>query len=411
MTPGQPDLHRSSRPVVSRPEAPVVTEIDFDRLRRGRLERLQAAMRRHGMAVALLYNFANIRYATGTDLMAVWTGSTLERYAVVPAEGTPVICEFRTGEHSAEKGIATVRTALSWQWAGSRAEDIAREWAAQIRDLMGELGVAGEPVAVDKLDATGFLALADAGLEVRDAWPACADARRVKTPEEVALFRINGAVGDAMLHEFEAAIRPGVRELDLLAVLSSALLRHHGESLFTRLVASGPNTNPWLQEATNRELQPGDLVGVDTDANGYEGYVIDVSRTFLCGDRATPAQKEAYRVAWDCVNGMIELARPGISFERFAREAPELPDAYKRLRYCSMAHPAGLEDESPGIPYLYEPGARAPDLELEENTVMCFECYAGKEGAGFGVKLEDQVLITRQGCERLCLFPYDEKLL
>ena len=76
-----------------------------------------------------------------------------------------------------------------------------------------------------------------------------------------------------------------------------------------------------------------------------------------------------------------------------------------------MAHPAGLEDESPGIPYLYEPGARAPDLELEENTVMCFECYAGKEGAGFGVKLEDQVLITREGCERRCLFPYDEKLL
>ena len=122
MTPGQPDLQRSARPVVSRPEVPVVTEIDFDRLRRGRLERLQAAMKRHGIAVALLYNFANIRYATGTDLMAVWTGSTLERYAVVPAEGTPVICEFRTGEHSAEKGIATVRTALSWQWAGSRAE-------------------------------------------------------------------------------------------------------------------------------------------------------------------------------------------------------------------------------------------------------------------------------------------------
>ena len=411
MIPGHPDRIRSPRPALSLSEVPAADRIDFDRLRRGRLERLQTSMKRHGMAVALLYNFANIRYATGTDLMAVWTGSTLERYALVPAEGTPVLCEFRTGEHTAEKGIATVRSALSWQWGGAKAEDIAREWAAQIRDIMRGLGVAGEALAVDKLDATGFLALAEAGLRVRDAWPACAEARRVKTPEEVALFRINGAIGDAMLREFEAAIRPGVREIDLLATLSRALLERQGEYLFTRLVASGSNTNPWLQEATAREVQSGDLVGVDTDANGYEGYVIDVSRTFLCGDRATSAQKEAYRVAWDCVNGMIEMARPGISFERFSREAPELPDAYKPLRYCSMAHPAGLEDESPGIPYLYEPGATAPELELEENTVMCFECYAGKEGEDFGVKLEDQVLITGDGCERLCLFPYDEKLL
>src|SRR4029077_16915286 len=128
--------------------------------------------------------------------------------------------------------------------------------------------------------------------------------------------------------EFEGAIRPGIREYELLAVLSDALIRHHGEALFTRLVSSGTNTNPWLTEATDRVVMPGDLVGVDTDANGYEGYVIDISRTFLCGDTPSPEKKEASRVAYDCVNGMLDLVRPGMSFAEFAAKAPRLPAAY-----------------------------------------------------------------------------------
>jgi Xaa-Pro aminopeptidase len=197
-------------------------------------------------------------------------------------------------------------------------------------------------------------------------------------------------------------------------VLSDALLRHHGEFVFTRLVASGTNTNPWLTEAHDKLVMPGDLVGVDTDANGYEGYVIDVSRTFLCGDTASAEQKEAYRVAYDCVTGMAELLRPGMSFQAFADKAPRLPDAYRARRYPGMVHQAGLEDEGPGIPYPDDdrgPRRIMPDREIKENMVLCLECYAGKEGAPFGVKLEDQVLVTRDGAELLCTYPFDAKLL
>jgi Xaa-Pro aminopeptidase len=279
---------------------------------------------------------------------------------------------------------------------------------------MRELGVEGERLAVDKLDAYGFLALQAEGIALTDPSPATVDAREVKTPEEVALFEINGGIGDAMLAEFEAAIRPGIREYELLAVLSDALLRRHGEFLFTRLVASGTNTNPWMSEAHDKLVMPGDLVGIDTDANGYEGYVIDVSRTFLCGDRPTAGQREAYRVAHDCVTGMLELARPGITFADFAEKAPRLPEAYRALRYPTMVHQAGLEDEGPGIPYPDDdrgPRRIMPERELKENMVLCLECYAGKEGAPFGVKLEDQVLVTADGAELLCTYPYDAKLL
>ena len=114
----------------------------------------------------------------------------------------------------------------------------------------------------DKLDGFGFLALQAEGIALTDSGPATVDAREVKTLEEVQLMIINGGIGDAILADFEAAIRPGIREYELSAELGHALLRRHGEFLFTRLVASGTNTNPWMSEAHDKIVMPGDLVGV-----------------------------------------------------------------------------------------------------------------------------------------------------
>jgi Xaa-Pro aminopeptidase len=401
-------------PAVDRLAAPTLDEIDLAALRAGRLARLQTMLKRHDFPVALLYSTANIRYATGVDVMAVWTAGTFARYCLVPAEGAPVLFEYKGSMHVSQKILGDVRPAYTWQYGGVAARDKAREWARSIRATLRELGLERERLAVDKLDTVGFLALQEEGIAIVDVGPATVDAREVKTPEEVALFALNGTIGDAMLAEFEAAIRPGIREYELLAVLSDALLRRQGEGLFTRLVASGTNTNPWLTEAQDKAVMAGDLVGVDTDAHGREGYVIDVSRTFLCGDAPSPGQKEAYRVAYDCVAGMLDLVRPGLTFEEFARRAPRLPQAYAAQRYPTMIHQAGLEDEGPGIPYPDDdrgPRRIMPKRDFKENMVLCLECYAGKVGAPFGVKLEDQVLVTRDGARRICTYPYETKLL
>jgi Xaa-Pro aminopeptidase len=389
-------------------------EIDFPRLRSGRLARLQAAMRTHELPVCLLFNPANIRYATGTDVMGVWTAGTFARYCVVPAEGAPILFEYKGSIHVSRKFVDDVRPAYFWQFGGLQSWEKVRQWAREIREVLRELELEGEPLAVDKLDTLGFLALQEEGTVVVDSGRATVDAREVKTPEEIELFRVNGRIGDEMLGEFEAAIQPGIREYELLAVLGNALLRRHGEFLFTRLVASGTNTNPWMSEAHERVVEEGDLVGVDTDANGYEGYVIDVSRTFLCGDSPQPGQQEAYRAAYECVTGMTELVRPGLTFAEFAAQAPRLPEKYREQRYPTMVHQAGLEDEGPGIPYPDDdrgPRRIMPERELKENMVLCLECYAGEVGAPFGVKLEDQVVVTADGCLPICRYPYDAKLL
>ena len=402
------------RPRVSTLRVPNLSEIDFGALRAGRLARLQTMMKRYDLPVCLFYGTANIRYATGVDVMGVWTAGTFARYCVVPAEGAPVLFEYKGSVHVAQKLVQDVRPAFTWQYGGRRVgPQGARVGPVLARRAAGD-GPGRERLAVDRLDTIGFLALQAEGFQIVDASPATVDAREVKTAEEIQLMAVNGGIGDAMLAEFEAAIRPGIREYELLAVLSDSLLRRHGEFLFTRLVASGTNTNPWLTEAHDKIVQPGDLVGVDTDANGYEGYVIDVSRTFLCGDDPAPGQKEAYRVAYDCVTGMVELVRPGMTFAEFAAQAPRLPEAYRAMRYPGMVHQAGLEDEGPGIPYVDDdrgPRRILPQRELKENMVLNLECYAGKVGAPYGVKLEDQVVVTSSGCELLCTYPYDAKLL
>ncbi len=413
MTPvGAPSVNRPHNPHVQRLRVPNLNEIDMHSLRANRLARLREKMQEYDIPIGLFFNPANIRYATGTDIMGVWTATTLARDRLVAAGKDPVLFEYKTSMHVSQKLVRDVRPAISWQYGGTQGYDRARRWAESVKSVMTELGCAGAPLAVDKLDGFGFQALSDLGIRITDPSPATVDAREVKTPEEVQLMILNCAIADTMFADFEAAIHPGVREYELLAVLSDTLLRNHGEFIFTRLVASGTNTNPWMSEAHDKLVQPGDLVGIDTDANGYEGYVLDVSRTFLCGDEGTPGQKEAYRIAYDCVNGMRELMKPGMTFEEFSRAAPKLPEGYVNGRYSTMVHQAGLEDEGPGIPYPQDlredsPGGRT----IRENMVFCLECYAGKDGAPYGVKLEDQVLVTEDGAVALNTYPFERKLL
>ena len=408
--------YRNPSPHVQTFRVPNLSEIDFSALRAGRLARLQQMMHRHQIPICLFYNPGNIRYATGTEVMGVWTATTLARYALVPADGAPIMFEYMNSIHVSQKFVDDVRPAPNWQYKATEGLAAANRWAEEIKSAMNELGCAGEPLAVDKLDGYGFMALQNAGITVTDPSPATVDSREVKTPEEVQLMIVNGGAGDAMLSAFEGAIRPGIREYELMPVQNKALFDHHGEFMFTRLIASGTNTNPWMSEAHDKAIQPGDLVGIDTDSNAYEGYVVDISRTFLCGDIASEGQKEAYRIAYDCVNGMRELMKPGMTFEEFGHAAPKLPSEYRNGRYGAMAHQAGLEDEGPGIPYPDDDrrggwGVTFPNRTIQENMVFCLECYAGKDGAPYGVKLEDQVLVTNDGAIPFSTYPFEAKLL
>jgi Xaa-Pro aminopeptidase len=373
--------------------AVTIPGIDAVQLRDERIARLQAAMRLHGVEVCLLTNEPNIRYATGASAMPVWTMSTFARCAVVPAEGVPILFEHGNSMHRSRAQAQDVRPMHQVEFFDDAAAE-ATIWAEETIGAIRELGVSGDRVAVDRITAPTLLALQQAGIIIVDSSPITQEAREIKTPQEVALFHRNG-----------------VKERELVAVLSDTMLRGGGEYLATNTVCSGPNTNPWRAEASDRAIEAGDLVYVDTDTVGIGGYFFCVSRSFLCGNVSpTPAQRDLYRAAHEWLVGMLELVRPGLTCAELGAMAPKIPDRFVPQRYEAMIHGVGLEEESPSVCHPQDAQANG-DTVIQENMTLVVELYMGEVGAREGVKLGDEILVTAEGSTVLAPYPFSETLL
>jgi Xaa-Pro dipeptidase len=384
--------------------------VDLELLRLGRLERLQGAMRDHDIGVLLLANEPNVRYATGATAMPVYAMSTFARCALVPQGGTPILFEHGNSVHRSALRAPDVRPMHAWEFYDDPASQ-ASIWADETLAAIDELGAAGETIAVDRLGTPAFLALLDRGMVLRDAAPVTHQARRVKTLEEIELFDLNAGLVMAMLGAFEAAIAPGVSERELLAVLSDVMVRGGGEYLATTTVCSGPNTNPWRAEATDRRLRAGDLVFVDTDTVGIEGCFFCISRTFPVGEvEPSREQRAIYRESLQWLAAMKSLVRPGLTCGELAAEAPAFPERFTAQRYECYFHGIGLEEENPSLchPADVQPN---PDTVLEDGTSLVVELYAGEVGGHDGVKLGDELLVTGDGHRVFAPYPFCDRLL
>ena len=177
-------------------------------------------------------------------------------------------------------------------------------------------------------------------------------ARAIKSADEIKAMRCalatceSGDAGDAR------AALPGVTEQELWADLHAENIKRGGEWIETRLLASGPRTNPWFQECASRPIEAGDLVAFDTDLIGPYGYCADISRTWRCGEgRASNAQIDLYRLAREQIAYNLALVRPGLGFRELSEQAFQLPARYRANRYSTIAHGVGLCDEYPAVYY------------------------------------------------------------
>ncbi len=387
--------------------------VDLERLRGDRLRKVQAEMRVRDIGALLLTDPINIRYVTGISVMPLWSATNLAHYVLVPAEGSPVVFEFARAKFRAEEFFSDVRNAHYWQarFAEGMASQRSGDWAAEIETTLTGWGTKDSRLGVDSLDFHGFTALQNRGLRLTDADDPIEAARIIKTGDEIELLKQSAAVCEAALYDLEEAIRPGVSEHELLGVFYHKMLALGGEHCFTRLLSTGHKTNPWFQEAGSKPVRPGDLVAFDTDMTGLEGYICDMPRTFLCGDKATPEQREAYKVAHDFVHELSGRLRPGLSYDELVEDLPKYPDSYREQRYSFVLHGVGTDDEPPFLPFPDEPGAEKLYGEFRGNMVVSVEFYAGKVGEQHGVKLEDEVWISPKGPIMLSLYPYEDELL
>jgi Xaa-Pro dipeptidase len=393
-----------------------IVAIDRARLRRYRLERIRAELRARDYAGVVFGDAINLRYATDSRNMQIWTLRNPARYVFIPTEGPVVMFEF-AGCHHLSQGIETIdeiRTATGWFYftSGPRVPERARKWAAELADLVRQHGGGNRRLAVDRVNPEGVAAFADLGIELQDGAEIAERARCIKSPDEIAGIEEAIVVCEEGLRQLREALVPGITENELWSVLHKANIALGGEYLETRLLTSGARTNPWFQEASDKRIEAGELVAIDTDLIGPHGYFADMSRTFFCGSgKPSGAQRDLYGLAYEQIHRNLELLKPGVGFREFAKTSWPMPERFVEHRYMSLVHGAGLCGEFPYISYPHDLMTKGYDGELAENMTVCVESFIGDESGGEGVKLEQLVQITRNGPVALTTFPFEEKLL
>ena len=384
-------------------------EIDNDRLQAYRMARLKTAMREAEVSLCVLVSPISLRYAVEYRNYALFQSHIPTTYLFLPIEGPEVI----HGGYDPSPAIKDIRPGrpISFFAGGQELTAAANLLADDIVNFLSEIGTDNRRVAIEYVNPSITQALERRGLEVVDAVAISEQARVIKSVDEIACMQWSIAVAEHGLAKMKAAIKSGVSELQLWALINYTNCANNGDWHDGRMLASGPRINPWCQEASERRVESGDLVGVDTDMIGPFGYSADISRTFHCGPgQPDRRQKQLYRLALEEVEYNVKLIRPGISFSELQQQAYEVPEMFHHNAYSCVIHGIGMCDEYPYI----RPRFRGPveyDGVLEAGMVVCVESYMGAVGERDGVKLEQQVLITEDSHEMLTSFPLEEVLL
>jgi len=384
-------------------------EVDSDRLQAYRMQRMKTCMREAGVALCVLVNPISLRYAVEYRNYALFQSHIPTAYLFLPVEGPVVI----HGAYDPSPAIRDIRPwrPMSFFNGGFELAAGAQLLADDIVDFLTEIGSDNRRVAIEYVNPSITQALERRGLEVVDAVTISEAARLIKSEDEITCMRWSIAVAEHALAKMKSAIKVGVSELQLWGLVNYTNVANNGDWHDGRMLASGPRINPWCQEASERRVEAGDLVGVDTDMIGPFGYSADISRTFHCRPgKPSKRQKQLYRLAMAEVEYNTNLIRPGISFSELQQQAYEVPEAFHQNAYSCIVHGIGMCDEYPYI----NPRFRGPvyyDGKLEAGMVVCVESYMGEAGERDGVKLEQQVLVTADGHEMLTGFPLEESLL
>jgi Xaa-Pro aminopeptidase len=252
--------------------------------------------------------------------MQIWCSHYETRCAFVPAEGPVVLFDYSYLPHLAED-LPTVdeyRAIPSFYYfaAGSNAEDRARLFADQIADLMKKHGGGNKRLAVDRLSHLGTDALRAEGLELHDGLPVTEHARAVKSAEELTLCMAAIHACEEGMRSMREAMRPGITENALWAKLHEANIRLGGEWIETRLLSSGPRTNPWFRECSMREIETGDLVA---QTSRGRGCVATASRATSSGVSMPPPTSRS-----STTSASLPRARASARF-------PSRPGRYRRI--------------------------------------------------------------------------------
>ena len=394
---------------------------DLQAMRRHRWERLTQHIVDRGYGGLLMFDPMNIRYVTDSTNMQLWNTHNPFRAVLLCADGYMVIWDYKNSPF-----LSTFNPLVREQRSGAdlfyfdrgdKVDVAADVFSNEVRILIDEHSPGNTRLAVDKVMLHGLRALEAQGFEIMEGEEVTEKSRSVKGPDEILAMRCASHSCEVAVAEMERAARAGVpggnmSEDDIWAVLHAENIRRGGEWIETRLLASGPRSNPWFQECGPRIVQMNEIVSFDTDLIGSYGICVDISRSWWVGDKKPRADMVyAMQHAHDHIMTNMEMLKPGVMIPELTANTHVLDSKFQKQKYGCLMHGVGLCDEWPLVAYPDQAVAGAFDYPLVPGMVLCVEALVGEEGGDFSIKLEDQVLITEDGFENLTKYPFDAALM
>ncbi|HLS74950.1 MAG TPA: Xaa-Pro peptidase family protein [Actinomycetaceae bacterium] len=412
--------------------------VDFGRLRNERLAKLRAELDRSSVGALLAFDFANIRYASATHI-GTWAIDKLIRFCLVTRHSDPIVWDFGSAakhhdlfnpwlhethmeadadphaphhgavrprqESGARAGISTLRG--SFPPSAGIAEEVARK----VKRELEKFGVAGEPLGVDIVELPILFALQAQGIQVVDGQQIFLEARRIKTGDEITLLTSAAAMVDSAYDELYEFLRPGVRENETVGLVAKNLYDQGSEYVEGVNAISGERCAPHPHVYSDRALRPGDPAFFDI-LHSFNGYRTCYYRTFAVGS-ASPAQVDAYKIAREYMDRAIAAVRPGATTADIVKLWPKAQEfgfpneeAAFALQY---GHGVGLSIwEKPIFSRLTS--LEHPEL-IEEGMVFALETYWPSSDGWGAARIEEEVVVTKDGCEVITKFPAEDLLI
>jgi Xaa-Pro dipeptidase len=390
--------------------------VDFDRLRAWRLGRARAALEASELGALLLFDMNNIRYVTSTTI-GEWARDKIARFALLTRTGEPHLWDF---------GSAAKKNRIHAPWleddhirggmTGLRGavppkvglfDGLAREVAAILR----EEGVADMPLGVDLVELPMMFALQGCDISVRDGQQVMLDAREIKSQDEIVLLSTSAALVDAVYQMISEALKPGIRENEVVALATKMLYDLGSDDVEGINAISGERCSPHPHVFSDRLIRPGDQAYFDI-IQSYIGYRTCYYRTFAVG-RATQNQRDAYTRAREWMDAAIEAVKPGVTTDQIAKLWPKAQEfGFESEMECfglQFGHGVGLAlHERPVISRL---NSINHPSEIKEGMVFALETYCPAVDGLSAARIEEEVVVTADGCKVITLFPAEELMV
>ncbi|HSG79307.1 MAG TPA: Xaa-Pro peptidase family protein [Acidimicrobiia bacterium] len=391
--------------------------VDFERLRQYRLGRVKQMLEKFDLGAVLLFETSNIRYATATQI-GYWAFNKGERWALVTREGRPKVWDFGSAAKAHRLQLPhmydtenSVGGNTGLQGAIGPETGLHARAVREIKQHLEDAGVAGERLGVDLAETAVFLALQKAGVDVVDGQQAMMHAREIKNPDEIVLLTQACAMVDGVYQDIYEMLKPGVRESDVVGLAHARLFEMGSEFVEAINSIAGERCSPHPHVFSDRLIRPGDQAYFDI-IHAFNGYRTCYYRTFAVG-RATQAQRDAFKQSREWMDRAIELVKPGATTDQIARVWPE-------------AHEFGFQDEMDAFglqfghgvgvglherPIISRLNSLDDPVEIKEGMVFALETYAPAADGRSAARIEEELVVTADGCKVITLFPCEELMV